>query len=152
MSAHSCCGPLPGSRANTTGAQAAIRGPRPRTLVQRCLGVGKWIVPGGILAVLPKCPVCLAAYLALGAGLGVSISTAAYLRMILAGACVAWLLYLAARGPWSFPFNLFHVCKRFFLATSAFSAVKPPFLTAKNAKVAKDAPRRAHPIAAILNT
>jgi hypothetical protein len=68
-----------------------------RELARRCVEMTRWIVPGGTLALLPKCPACLAAYVAVGTGIGVSVPTATSLRMVLVFVCVASLLYLAMR-------------------------------------------------------
>jgi len=56
-----------------------------------------WIVPSATLALLPKCPVCLAAYVALISGIGVSINTAAYLRTSLLVLSATMLLYLSLK-------------------------------------------------------
>lgn len=57
----------------------------------------RWLVPGAILALLPKCPACFAAYIAVSTGLGLSIPVAAKIRLFLLVACVASLCYLAIR-------------------------------------------------------
>jgi hypothetical protein len=64
---------------------------------RRCVGVASWLGPGAALALIPKCPMCLAAYVAMFSGIALPFSTAAYLRLALIGVCVASLAYLAVR-------------------------------------------------------
>jgi hypothetical protein len=56
-----------------------------------------WSASGVTLALLPKCPMCLAAYIAIGTGISVSTTTAASLRMSLIVVCSGSLVYLAIR-------------------------------------------------------
>jgi hypothetical protein len=53
-----------------------------------------WALPSAILVLVPKCPACLAAYVTLWTGLGLSLVTATYLRLVLLFLGVASLLFL----------------------------------------------------------
>lgn len=56
------------------------------------------IVPLALAALIPKCPACFAAYVFLLTGVGLSFSTASVLRWMLLAACVAFVVYGAARA------------------------------------------------------
>jgi hypothetical protein len=98
VSALGCCDVASRSLGREINAARARDGDAPRTrLAHHGLATAAWIVPGAILALLPKCPACLAAYVAIWTGAGLSISTAAHERMLLVIVCVASLAFLAAR-------------------------------------------------------
>ena len=50
-----------------------------------------------MLVLLPKCPVCVAMYVTLFSGIGISLASATILRASLLILCVAALLYLALK-------------------------------------------------------
>ena len=56
-----------------------------------------WLIPGMLLAFFPKCPLCVAGYVALATGLGVSLTAATYLRWTLLALCLASLGLEAVR-------------------------------------------------------
>ncbi len=65
------------------------------------LRVGKvlaWVLPSAVLALIPKCPACLVVYVALWTGLGLSLTTATYVRWTMLLVCVASLLYLTVKS------------------------------------------------------
>ncbi|MGC1296016.1 MAG: hypothetical protein WA869_13360 [Alloacidobacterium sp.] len=53
------------------------------------------VLPGALLVLMPKCPMCVVAYIALATGVGVSVSTATYLREGVLVLCIVALGYLA---------------------------------------------------------
>ena len=68
-----------------------------KTWLRRPSGVAGLILPGALLALMPKCPVCLAAYVALCTGLTMSYSSAHILMRTLIALCLGALALLAAR-------------------------------------------------------
>lgn len=59
--------------------------------------VAAWLVPGTVLALMPKCPMCLAAYVALGTGFTMSYASAHLLMCSLTVLCISALILCAAR-------------------------------------------------------
>lgn len=94
MNSHCCC--TPAAPVSPTGVTGGATG-RVKRGVKRVLGFLEWFLPSAVLALLPKCPMCLAAWLGVATGLGVSVSAAAQLRTGLVIACVAALVLFGAR-------------------------------------------------------
>ncbi len=67
-------------------------------LLRRSSRIGACALPAAVLALLPKCPVCLAAHLTLWTGLGVSVTAAGYFRTALILLSVGTFIILATNG------------------------------------------------------
>jgi hypothetical protein len=89
-----CCdaaSPLTLPSPPTAGGEGRVRGP---TWVRRVREIFAWVLPSVVLVLVPKCPACLAAHVTLWTGLGLSLTTATFLRWVLLCLCVASLLFL----------------------------------------------------------
>ena len=53
------------------------------------------LVPSLLLAFMPKCPMCIVAYVALFTGLGISVATAHWMQIFLWAFCLILFAYLA---------------------------------------------------------
>ena len=75
----------------------SLTGRRRSSLGRRGLELAGWLIPGTLLAFFPKCPLCVAGYVALATGLGLSLTVATYLRWTLLLLCAASLTFMARR-------------------------------------------------------
>ncbi len=65
--------------------------------IRRMRELVAWIVPSALIVLVPKCPMCLAAYVAVWTGVGLSMTTASYLWWAMLILCVASLLFLIVK-------------------------------------------------------
>lgn len=57
----------------------------------------QWILPGSILALMPKCPLCFAAYFSLATGVGLSVGAAGTIRSAILWLCIGVCIWCALR-------------------------------------------------------
>jgi hypothetical protein len=82
---------------NLDSAQSSI-GPKERgSLLGRAWRSAQWLFPTALLALMPKCPMCVAAYIALFTGVGISVSAARWLQISMLAVCIGTLVFLIAR-------------------------------------------------------
>ena len=99
VSAPRCCViPSGGAGQKNAGVRIAKGDPHPRSFGRRSLDWTAKMIPVAVLAVLPKCPACVAAYVAVGTGIGVSLTAATYLRLSLVVLCIGSLAYFAVKA------------------------------------------------------
>src|SRR5437773_12512714 len=78
-------GPNPGGGKRRTG------------LLHRAWLSIQWLFPASLLMLMPKCPLCVAAYFALFTGIGITVSTARWIQILMQVFCFTSLAYLAVR-------------------------------------------------------
>jgi hypothetical protein len=59
---------------------------------RRMAGLAAAVLPAVLLALMPKCPMCVAAYVAAFTGIGLSLTAASYLRSAMILLCLVSLL------------------------------------------------------------
>lgn len=88
-----CCGgdvaPHAVSAPTTTHASPSSR--------SRLVAIVEWALPIATLSLIPKCPGCVAGYVLLLTGMGISFTAASTLRWSIIGLSIAALVYLLFR-------------------------------------------------------
>lgn len=87
---------LPPPNLAASATPSSNPGNPPRKPFHRARKTG-WLFPGILLVVMPKCPLCLAAYIALFTGISIPITAATRLRWALIAGCVGALAVLGVR-------------------------------------------------------
>jgi hypothetical protein len=72
-------------------------GKRPAGLFRRAWRGIQWLFPATVLVLMPKCPICVAAYVALFTGVGISVTAARWIQILMLVVCLGSLGYLAVR-------------------------------------------------------
>jgi len=88
MKGPTCCSIAAARSSRHKAADGKAHPPQRRFVWAKCS------LPTLILVLLPKCPACLAAYVALGTGISLSVAAASVLRTALIGVCVVTLVWV----------------------------------------------------------
>lgn len=57
----------------------------------------QWLAPAVAMLLIPKCPLCVAAYVAMFTGVGITVPTAEWIQRLMLVTCLASLAFLAFR-------------------------------------------------------
>ncbi len=86
--------PMPGS-----AGQKPRDGKRPSGILRRMWRGLQWLLPTMLLVLTPKCPMCVIGYVALFTGIGIGVSTARWIQILMPVVGLISLAYLAF-GLW----------------------------------------------------
>jgi len=91
---HCCCDEENSASQGTDSSRIVTS---PHSWSHRAAALAQWSLPIATLALIPKCPVCVAAYVLLFTGVGLSISAASVLRWSLIIMSLLTLAFLVLR-------------------------------------------------------
>src|SRR4051794_7850098 len=84
--------------ASTSPARAPRQGGgQSKGILRRSWRGIRWMLPSAALMLMPKCPMCVVGYVAIVTGVGITVSAAWWIRVLMLGFFAAWLGYLAVR-------------------------------------------------------
>jgi hypothetical protein len=86
------------NRKASAPAAAAVFNSKTRSWPRRVVALIQWAVPVVALALVPKCPMCVAAYCLLFTGIGLSLTAATAVRWTIIAFSVAALASLVVRA------------------------------------------------------
>jgi len=89
--------PAPNLAGPKPSAPKLGEGQRPTGLLGRAWQNIQWLFPVTLLVLMPKCPLCVVAYVALFTGIGITVSTAGWIQILMPVLCLSLLAYLAVR-------------------------------------------------------
>lgn len=96
----SCCTHRSTHEHVETGAQHPVS--QHRVWMKRATTLGTWALPVAVLTLIPKCPACVAMYVLLFTGVGISFPAAAAARWVMVGVCIAAIATLSIRAGLAF--------------------------------------------------
>ncbi len=111
MNAPSCCGNQPSECSKKDSGQVT-RFTDESSFLKRCLNFFRWMFTGSVIILLPKCPFCLAAYIAMATGIGLSFYIASFIRILLIILSIVSLSSFAAKLIY-----VYYLKERFYLSS-----------------------------------
>jgi hypothetical protein len=63
-----------------------------------CRQASRWIAPSVGLVLIPKCPMCVAAYVTMLTGISISVAAASWVRLGMIVLCIAALVVVLTRS------------------------------------------------------
>lgn len=87
-----CCTPVPSAPPPHAHAQSHVKPTR------RLAAAVQWAIPLTTLALIPKCPACIAGYVLLFTGLGLSLPAANVVRITIIALCAVAIVLLITKS------------------------------------------------------